>query len=357
MINPLRMVQRQADSVPARLTPREAVLNRNAAELMGRHRIAAFNAMGNMMARRGVDLPTQTKPGRRMIQNPLHYQYGTSDVAPTSFLGGALSGQEQAFIDAGKKYGVDPKLLMAISLFETTGGTSHMIRSMNNVAGITNPGGKTYRSFGSIPESIDYMASNLKRNYIDQGLTTIPAIGAKYAPVGAANDPNKTNAQWPGAVTKIYSQLGRTPQSTGGPQLTGPELTGLPETQYPTVPLAPTPSYTPPTSAAATGYLPGGQPYVPGGATQVPTQWTNYAGVGFVPKAIPVASSGSPELAKGIGSALGSLGKDITQMGQAQTQAALQGMAQARANVPLSNPLLEQYAADPLAPLRAAGLI
>jgi hypothetical protein len=101
-----------------------------------------------------------------------------------------------------------------------------------------------------------------------------------------------------------------------------------------------------------TGYLPGGQPYVPGGATQVPTQWTNYAGVGFVPKAIAVNQQGE-DIAKG----LGVLGKGLTQASEARQQAAQEAMSRAIANVPTSNPLLEQLANDPLAPLRAAGLI
>ena len=44
------------DSVPAMLTPREAVMNRNAAELAGRENIEALNAAGNKLAEKGVDL-------------------------------------------------------------------------------------------------------------------------------------------------------------------------------------------------------------------------------------------------------------------------------------------------------------
>jgi hypothetical protein len=46
------------DTVPAMLTPREAVLNRNAAELAGRGNIRKLNAEGNKLAKRGVDLAT-----------------------------------------------------------------------------------------------------------------------------------------------------------------------------------------------------------------------------------------------------------------------------------------------------------
>ncbi len=70
------------DSVDAKLTPREAVLNRNAAELLGRDAIARLNAHGNMLAKRGVDLaslPSDPTPGPS-TENMLGYQMGTSMV-------------------------------------------------------------------------------------------------------------------------------------------------------------------------------------------------------------------------------------------------------------------------------------
>jgi hypothetical protein len=56
MINHRRFLQQGTDNVSAQLTPREAVLNRNAAELAGRQRIAALNMAGNVLALLGVDL-------------------------------------------------------------------------------------------------------------------------------------------------------------------------------------------------------------------------------------------------------------------------------------------------------------
>jgi hypothetical protein len=46
------------DTVPAMLTPKEAVLNVNAAELAGRGNIKKLNAAGNKLAKRGVNLAT-----------------------------------------------------------------------------------------------------------------------------------------------------------------------------------------------------------------------------------------------------------------------------------------------------------
>ena len=50
------------DTVPAMLTPREAVLNRNAAELAGRDQIEALNEQGNRLAKQGVDLAARGDP-------------------------------------------------------------------------------------------------------------------------------------------------------------------------------------------------------------------------------------------------------------------------------------------------------
>ena len=49
------------DTVPAMLTPREAVLNRNAAELAGREDIEALNEQGNELAQQGIDLAGKDK--------------------------------------------------------------------------------------------------------------------------------------------------------------------------------------------------------------------------------------------------------------------------------------------------------
>ncbi len=70
------------DSVAAMLTPREAILNRNAAELLGRDAIARLNAHGNMLSKRGVDLaslPSDPTPGPS-TENMLGYQRGTDSV-------------------------------------------------------------------------------------------------------------------------------------------------------------------------------------------------------------------------------------------------------------------------------------
>ena len=124
---------------------------------------------------------------------------------PAAKLGG-LGQYSQAFYDAGRKYGVDPKLLMAIAMHETGKGTSAAFLRKNNAMGIS-PNGGGPRAFSSVEESINYAARLLRKHYLDQGLTTIDAIGGKYAPAGAGNDPRGLNKHWVNGVSKYYKSF------------------------------------------------------------------------------------------------------------------------------------------------------
>ena len=119
-------------------------------------------------------------------------------------LGGKLSGTSAHFINAGKKYDLDPNFLSAIAIHETGNGSSRAVNEKNNVAGMMGKNG--LRSYDSLEESIFDMARNLRQNYLNQGKTTIAEIGAKYAPVGAGNDPTGLNNHW---VTGVNRQLNK----------------------------------------------------------------------------------------------------------------------------------------------------
>lgn len=118
-----------------------------------------------------------------------------------------LSGRGDIYAAAGAKYGVDPALLAAISAHETGNGTSSAAKNKFNVGGMMRTDGNGLMTFGSLEEGVDKMASNLKRNYIDKGLTTIEQIQKKYAPNGAANDPNGLNNYWVSGVSKYYKMF------------------------------------------------------------------------------------------------------------------------------------------------------
>lgn len=118
---------------------------------------------------------------------------------------GGLAAYRDVFVDAAARNGLDPKLLMAIAMHETGRGTSDAFRLKKNAMGVSDANGP--RRFGSVEESIYYMADQLRRNYVNQGLKTVEQIGRKYAPIGAKNDPRGLNQHWVGGVTKYMQEL------------------------------------------------------------------------------------------------------------------------------------------------------
>ncbi|MGB3259860.1 glucosaminidase domain-containing protein [Paenisporosarcina sp.] len=120
-------------------------------------------------------------------------------------LEGKLSGTATHFINAGKKYDIDPSLLSAIAIHETGNGSSRAVHEKNNVAGMMGKDG--LRSYASVEDSIFDMARNLRKNYLNQGKDTIAEIGAKYAPVGAANDPTGLNNHWTKGVSRQFNNF------------------------------------------------------------------------------------------------------------------------------------------------------
>lgn len=141
--------------------------------------------------------------------NGLEYKELNSSVL-NSQLKGALSGTGELFIEAGKQYGINPSFLAAVAIHETGNGTSNAARFKNNVAGMMGKGG--LKTYSSVRDSIFDMARNLRNNYLDEGKTTIAQIGAKYAPIGANNDPLQLNNHW---VTGVQSHFETISKKTG----------------------------------------------------------------------------------------------------------------------------------------------
>jgi hypothetical protein len=119
-----------------------------------------------------------------------------------------LIGYGQTFVSAGSGNNVSPALMVAIAQEESSLGTTGIAvnEGGHNYYGLTATSGGN-RKFASWEEAINYQAQYLRKNYLDEGLSTIETIGAKYCPVGASNDPNKTNSGWVPGVTKIYDQI------------------------------------------------------------------------------------------------------------------------------------------------------
>ncbi|PGP18680.1 hypothetical protein COA01_23340 [Bacillus cereus] len=64
--------------------------------------------------------------------------------------------------------------------------------------------------FATIGDSIRYQADILKRLYVNEGRVTVPQIGAKYAPIGADNDPGDLNKYWVPNIGKTLKSMGIT---------------------------------------------------------------------------------------------------------------------------------------------------
>lgn len=111
------------------------------------------------------------------------------------FLGGVLKGKGEQFIAAQEKHGVNASFLIGIAKLESGNGSSDFAVNLNNIAGMRNKNG--YMHFKSVDECIDRMAENLKRNYVDDGLTKISQIHKRYA-----EDPS-----WAKLVTAKMSEL------------------------------------------------------------------------------------------------------------------------------------------------------
>jgi len=106
---------------------------------------------------------------------------------------------------ASEIYEIEYELLKAIATHETGHFRSRAWNELNNPGGIMSS--KGLRRYNTKEQGVMEMARLLKLFYLDQGLTTIPQIQKKYAPLGADNDPNNINSHWTRNVTSIYNRL------------------------------------------------------------------------------------------------------------------------------------------------------
>ncbi|MCY8497757.1 NlpC/P60 family protein [Bacillus atrophaeus] len=119
---------------------------------------------------------------------------------------GVFSGKQDVFVKVAEKQGIDPVLFAAISFHETGHGTSRAVIEKNNPGGLMGSGGLMV--FSSIEEGIEAMGRTLHNRILKDGKTTIKALGAVYAPVGAANDPTNLNANWVPTIEGMVKKLG-----------------------------------------------------------------------------------------------------------------------------------------------------
>ena len=95
-----------------------------------------------------------------------------------------ISGKGMVIASKCIELGVDPFIATAIMMHETGCGQnqcSSLARNCYNFGGQKGSGCGAYKKYNSIDEGLEGMITNLYRNYYAYGLTTVEAIGPKYA--------------------------------------------------------------------------------------------------------------------------------------------------------------------------------
>ena len=152
--------------------------------------------------------------------------------------GSPMAGFGQAFVRAGNRYGVDPRLLVGIATIESGAG-EHMKLAYNPF----NWGVHRGQTFSSWGQALNTVAKGLRKNYIAAGLTTPEQIVSKYAPASDNND----EGNWASVVSDVMGQLGSGPasRSLAGSPGQPTSIQPVPAMAVPPVPVPTTPQYDP----------------------------------------------------------------------------------------------------------------
>jgi prophage tail gpP-like protein len=134
--------------------------------------------------------------------------------------GSPIAGHGSTFVSAGVTWNVDPRLMVAIAGAETSFGTDP--KAANDVAHFNAWGYGPHNQFTSWDNAINTITSDLGRNYINAGKTTVALIGATWAPGGAANDPTDLNSNWVNNTSGFLRALDGDPDDVTNPKPTGP---------------------------------------------------------------------------------------------------------------------------------------
>jgi len=128
------------------------------------------------------------------------------------FKGSKLAGSYDAIVESAQRHGIPPSLVASIFGNETGFGKSRAIRDYNNPGGIMagGKGNRLFRSYDTLAAGIDDAVRIQARHYRESDGNLENFFHRKpggYSPVGAANDPNKTNQYAPRDVGNIQTTL------------------------------------------------------------------------------------------------------------------------------------------------------
>ena len=141
-----------------------------------------------------------------------------------------LAGYGKVFVAAGKKYGVDPRLVVAISGIESSFG-KHILGTHN--AWGWGPG----KGFGSWEEGITTVTRGLRSGYLDRGLKTPEQIVNRYAPASDGND----TGNWVRVVNQFLGELGAPKRGLAATRPISPVPTTTPRSVMQLPPFDPSP--------------------------------------------------------------------------------------------------------------------
>ncbi len=131
--------------------------------------------------------------------------------------GSPMAGSGEDFMRAGYRWNIDPRFVIAIAGAESYFGV--ITCASHNAWGWACPSSPVaFRSWG---EGAFTVAKGLRENYLDEGRTSVVRVHSKYAPVGAANDPNGLNYSWANNVAKFLVEQGGNPNNISGPRVAG----------------------------------------------------------------------------------------------------------------------------------------
>ena len=123
--------------------------------------------------------------------------------------GSPMAGEGATIVTEAAAAGIDPRAIVAIAAHETLLETYGPAEEIHNPFGL-GPG----IAFASEREAIVRAVSTLAQWYLPEGRTTLATIGAKWAPLGAANDPGGLNANWTTGTGTYYAAMGGDPSRT-----------------------------------------------------------------------------------------------------------------------------------------------
>lgn len=161
---------------------------------------------------------------RHLYQSPSTFNVDKDSIVDTNFNLNEEIHEEKLVKYYSDLFKIDPVLVLAIEYQETTSNeqryASDVYNIYNNPAGLIDPSTECYWAFPSKESGIIEHIYQLKRYYIDEGLTTPEQIKEKYSPDRANNDPNNFNTYWLSNVKSLIEEIKNTPNIFNGDNIT-----------------------------------------------------------------------------------------------------------------------------------------